>query len=93
MDFITQYVDPTILDDEGFPIGVLVYYHETLANIREHYSKLSQKPLMINQFSDIMLQLKIVEHNLMMMDIAIDNKKTLTFHPYSLEPELASCLN
>lgn len=93
MDFTKQLLDPTILNDD-YPIGILVCFHESLANAKEHFTNLSQNPKMFNQFNEIMQQLKVIEHNLTMMDVVIDNKKTLIVHHYGLpEPELQICLN
>lgn len=93
MDFTRQLLDPTILNDD-YPIGILVCFHESLSNAQEHFTNLSHNPNMLNRFTEIMHQLKVIEHNLMLMDTVIDSKKTLIVHHYGLpEPELQICLN
>lgn len=93
MDFTKELLDPTILD-EGYSIGILVCFHESLENAKEHFTALSQNPKMFNQFTTIMHQLKVIEHNLAIMDVVIDNKKTIIVHHWGLpEPDLQICLN
>lgn len=93
MDFTKQLLDPTILDDD-YPIGILVCFHESLFNAQQHFITLSQNPKMVNQYTEIMHQLQVIEHNLAVMDVVIDNKKTIIVHHWGLpEPELQICLN
>lgn len=93
MDFTKQLLDPTILNDD-YPIGILVCFHESLANAKEHFINLSKNQNMFNQFSEIMYQLKVIEHNLSLLDVVIDNKRTLIIQTYELlEFELEICLN
>jgi hypothetical protein len=93
MDFTRQLLDPTILNDD-YPIGILVCFHESLLNAQTHFTSLSQNPSMFDQFTEIMQQLKVIEHNLAIMDCVIDNKKTIIVYHWGLpEPELQICLN
>ena len=56
MDITKEFLDPSILD-EGYQIGILLYFHELLSNAKENVIEQSRNQQMLPQFSEIMQQL------------------------------------
>lgn len=96
MDFINNLLDPTIIEDDECPIGVLVMLQETLIHAQNYYTGLSKNSEMVLSFTDILHTLFIIDQNLMILDVAIESKRHFTFAEYSinhLDPDLLICLN